>query len=481
MGEQRFEMVAGLEVHAELATRSKVFCGCSTKVGGPPNSQTCPICLGLPGVLPVLNRRAIEYCLRVALALKCEVVNPILFERKNYYYPDLPKNYQISQKRAPLGRNGSLDILVDGQTRAVRIDDVHLEEDTGKLLHLEGSDESLVDYNRSGVPLLELVSAPDLYSLGEVEAYMNSVRSVLLYLGVSECRMEHGQLRFEANISLRPAGSKELGPRVEIKNLNSFRSVVRALEYELKRQTSLLRRGQQPARETLLWDEERGVTEAMRSKEEAQDYRYFPEPDLVPVVIDDDWQERVVADLPELPNARRLRFVSQYGLPDYDAAILTADKGLGDMFEEAVSLGAEAKAASNWLMGEGLRLAKSLGKGLHESGVTAQGLVELIGLVQQGTLSPPLAKQVFEEMFTTGSSAKQIVEQGRLSQVSDEEELLPVIESVIAENADAVANLRAGKKQSFTFLVGQVMRATKGKANPHEVNRLLKERLELSD
>jgi len=480
VADQPFEMVAGLEVHAELATRSKVFCGCSTRVGAPPNTQTCPICLGMPGVLPVLNKGALEHCLKVALALNCKVVNPILFERKNYYYPDLPKNYQISQKRAPLGRNGSLDILVNGRTRPVRIDDVHLEEDTGKLLHLAGSDESLVDYNRCGVPLLELVSAPDLFSLDDVEAYMNAVRSVLLYLGVSECRMEHGQLRFEANISLRPAGSSELGPRVEIKNLNSFRSVLRALEYEFERQTALLRRGQRAARETLLWDEARGVTEAMRSKEEAQDYRYFSEPDLVPVIIDQPWLDQVRAGLPELPNARRLRFVSQYGLPDYDAAILTADKAVGDMFEEAVSLGAPGKEASNWLMGEGLRLVKASGRALHESALTAQGLVELIALVEQGTLSRPLAKQVFEEMFNTGSLPGQIVEQRGLAQVSDGQALLPVVERVLAENPDAVANLRAGRRQSFSFLVGQVMRATKGKANPHEVNRLLKKLLRLN-
>jgi len=473
-----FEMVAGLEVHAELATKSKVFCGCGTQFGAPPNTQTCPICLGMPGVLPVLNRKALDYTLKVAMALGCEIVNPLLFERKNYYYPDLPKNYQISQKKAPVGRNGRLDILVDSELKPIGIHDVHLEEDTGKLLHLEGSDESLVDYNRSGVPLLELVSAPDMRSTEEVDAYMNAVRSMLLYLGVSQCRMEQGQLRFEANISLRPKGSQEYGPRVEIKNLNSFRSVLRGIEYELHRQNDLMRRGQRVERETLLWDEVRGITQAMRSKEEAQDYRYFPEPDLVPMAIDEAWQQRIAAELPELPHARRLRFVSEYSLSDYDAGVLTADKAVGDFFEETVRAGAQPKEAANWLMGEGLRLMKETDKGLAESGLTAPGLARLIALVDEGKIGRPAAKKMFEEMFRTGAVPDKILQERGLAQIGDAGELAPVVEHVIAENAKAVADFRSGKQQSVSFLVGQVMRLTRGTADPQEVQRLLLERLQ---
>jgi len=468
----------GLEVHAELATRSKMFCGCSTQFGAEPNSQVCPVCLGMPGVLPVVNRQAVEYGLRVALAMDCTICSPFVFERKNYYYPDLPKNYQISQKRSPVGHDGSLEIAVDGAAKQVGITDVHLEEDAGKLLHPEGeTGASLVDLNRAGQPLLEIVGGPDLRSLEEVSAYMSAVRSLLLYLGVCDCRMEEGHLRFEANISLRPAGSEEFGARVEMKNLNSFRSVLRCLEYEMKRQQALLDQGQAVARETRLWDEERGVTEAMRSKEEAQDYRYFPEPDLPPVTIDEAWLERVRASLPELPDARRRRFAQEWGLPEYDALILTGDKALADFFEATVALGRDPKAVSNWLMGEFLRLLNATGKQAADARVTPQALSDLIGLVEEGAVNRNAAKAVFEEMFNTGKPAKEIVEARGLTQISDEGEIGAIVEKVIAENPKVVADFRGGKEKSIGFLVGQVMRESQGRADPKLVNRLLREKL----
>jgi aspartyl-tRNA(Asn)/glutamyl-tRNA(Gln) amidotransferase subunit B len=453
----------------------------------------------MPGVLPVLNRRALEYALRVAIAVNCEIVSPMLFERKNYYYPDLPKNYQISQKRAPLGRGGWLEIVVpsgtpasgpgaDGPIKRIGLEDVHLEEDTGKLLHAEEGDDSYIDYNRSGMPLLELVSAPDMRTLAEVQAYMNAVRDLLLYLGVSECRMELGQLRFEANISLRPAGREELGPRVELKNLNSFRSVLRGLEYEMRRQENLLNAGERILRETRLWDEERGVTEPMRSKEEAQDYRYFPEPDLVPISISAELLESTRASLPELPGARRRRFVSQYALPEYDAEVLTSDKALADFFESTAAAGADAKTASNWMMGEFLRLLKparadgscrpgETGRSAEEVSTSPSQVAQLLKLVDGGKVSSPAAKQVFEEMFRTGRPPEEIIREKALEQISDEAQLASLVDQAIAQNPGAAEDFKAGKEQSLKFLMGQVMRHTRGRANPQVVQQMLLDRL----
>jgi len=475
-----YEPVVGLEVHAELATESKVFCGCATGFGAPPNSRTCPVCLGLPGVLPVLNEKAVDYALRVALALECEILSPCIFERKNYYYPDLPKNYQISQKRRPLGRSGRLEIAVNGASKWIGIDDVHLEEDTGKLLHPEGAgdDYSLVDYNRSGMPLLEIVGAPDLRSPDEVSAYMTGIRELLLYLGVSECRMEEGQLRFEANISLRPAGAQEYGTRVELKNLNSFRSVLRCLEYEIERQEQVLRGGGRVEQETRLWDEAAGVSEAMRSKEEAQDYRYFPEPDLVPLVIDAEWLERVRAELPELPRARRRRFVEQLGLSGYDAGILSAEPELADYFEAVLAAGVEAKTAANWVSGEFLRHVNERGIGVGAASVTPERLAELVHLVERGAVTANAAKEVLAEMFESGRAAQKIIEERGLAQMQDEGELEAIVERAIAENPDGVADFQAGRKQALGFLVGQVMKATRGRANPQAVNELLRKHLQ---
>jgi len=473
-----YEPNIGLEVHAELSTRTKVFCGCSTAVGAPPNSQVCPVCLGFPGVLPVLNRQVVDYGLRVALALNCEITRPTIFERKGYYYPDLPKNFQISQKRAPLGRNGRLNLSVDGRPVRVGIADVHLEEDAAKLLHPgDNPEETLVDFNRSGIPLLEIVSEPDMRSAAEVEAYMNAVRSMLLYLGVSQARMEQGQLRFEASVSLRPAGSSELGTRVEIKNLNSFRAVVGGVEHEIRRQRRALQAGEALDQETRLWDDERGVTEPMRRKETAMDYRYFPEPDLAPLVIDEGWIARVRAALPELVEARRQRFVQQYRLSDYDAAVLTADKALADFFEDTVKAGAPAKAAANWVSVELLRLLNEREVQLANAAITPTALAELISLVEQGAVSALAAKTVFARLFQGGGSAAAALAELGLSQISGEEQLAATVDEVIRENPGAVANFKAGNERSLGFLVGQVMRKSGKRANPQLVNKLLRERL----
>ncbi len=474
-----YEPVIGLEVHAELSTRTKVFCGCSTQVGAPPNTQVCPVCLGFPGVLPVLNRLVVEYGLRAALAMDCEIARPTIFERKGYYYPDLPKNFQISQKRAPLGRNGHLELAVNGETKRVRISDCHLEEDAAKLLHPEDDpSHSLVDFNRGGVGLLEIVSEPDMRSVAEVEAYMNAIRNMLRYLGISQARMEQGQLRFEASVSVRPEGSDDLGTRIEIKNLNSFRAVSGAVAYEIQRQSQALARGEELVQETRLWNDERGVTEQMRTKETAMDYRYFPEPDLVPLVVDDEWIARVRAELPELAEARARRFAAEFDLSDYDAGILTTDRALADLFEDTVKEGAPAKAAANWLTGEFLRLLSEQEMEVADARVDPKALAELIALVNQGSVSASAAKRVFGRLFESGGSPSKIVEELGLSQISDESALLAAVAGVIEANPDAVENFRMGKKKAIGFLVGQVMRQSKGRANPQLVNKLLRERLE---
>jgi aspartyl-tRNA(Asn)/glutamyl-tRNA(Gln) amidotransferase subunit B len=474
-----YQPVIGLEVHAELSTRTKVFCRCSTAVGAEPNSQVCPVCLGFPGVLPVLNRRVVEYGLRASLAMNCEIARPTIFERKGYYYPDLPKNFQISQKRAPLGRNGYLDLAVNGAVKRVRISDCHLEEDAAKLLHPENDPgHSLVDFNRGGVGLLEIVSEPDMHSVAEMEAYMNAIRNMLRYLDISEARMEQGQLRFEASVSVRSAGSDDLGTRVEIKNLNSFRAVTGAVAYEIQRQSRVLGRGEDLIQETRLWDDDRGVTEQMRTKETAMDYRYFPEPDLVPLVIDDEWIARVRAELPELAEARRCRLVADFDLSDYDAGVLTTDRALADLFEGTVREGAPAKAAANWLTGEFLRLLNEREMQAADSKVKPKALADLIALVDKGTVSASAAKKVFAQLFESGGSPDEIVDGLGLAQISDEDALASVIDEVITANPDAAENFRKGKKQAIGFLVGQVMRKSEGRANPQLVSKLLRGKLE---
>jgi len=464
----------GLEVHAELSTKTKVFCGCSTAVGAPPNTQVCPVCLGFPGVLPVLNERVVEYGLRAALAMNCEISRPSIFERKGYYYPDLPKNFQISQKRSPLGLHGHIEIGVNGSSKRVRIADVHIEEDAAKLLHPEDDPQhSLVDFNRGGVGLLEIVSQPDMNSVAEVEAYMNAIRSMLRYLDISEARMEQGQLRFEASVSVRPEGREELGTRVEIKNLNSFRAVIGAVEYEIERQTAALEKGETLHQETRLWDDIRSVTATMRRKETSDDYRYFPEPDLVPLEIDDKWIARVRAELPELAELRGRRFAADYELTEYDANILTTEKALADLFEETVKAGAPAKAAANWVTGRLLYHVNEQSLNLAEMKLTPAGLAELISMLDSGAITGPAARQVFDRVVTSGEMPKAVVAELGLTQISDDDALTSVIQEIIAQHADAVENYRNGKESALKFLVGQVMRKTKGRANPQLATELL--------
>ena len=473
----RYEPVIGMEVHAELLTASKMFCGCSTEFGAPPNTQCCPVCLGLPGSLPVPNRQAIEHVLRTALALSCSINRHSIFHRKNYFYPDLPKAYQISQDDFPIGVNGHLEFLVDGEPRRVRIRRVHLEEDTGKLAHvIPGTSD--VDYNRSGVPLMEVVTEPDIHSADEARDYLIALRQVLVYIGACDGRMEQGSLRCEPNISVRPMGTEELGVKAEFKNLNSFRVVHLGVQAEVARQIAALGRGEPLIQETRRWDEARGVTAAMRTKEFAHDYRYFPEPDLVPLVFNDAWIEAARAALPELPAARRRRFVQDYGLPEYDAAVLTTERAMAEYVDDAMRAHPDTKAVSNWLMGDFQRLLKSEELPIEQIKMRPAQIGELLQLVEKGTISGKIAKTVFEELFRTGKPPAQIVQEQGLTQISDESALAATIDQVMAEQAEVVARIRAGQEGSFKFLVGQVMRATKGRANPEAVNRLLREKLD---
>jgi len=475
---REYEPVIGLEIHAEMDTRSKIFCNCPTTFGAEPNTQTCPVCLGLPGVLPVLNEEVLNRGLKACLALNCQIHRHSIFERKNYYYPDLPKNYQISQKALPLGYNGFVDFEVKGVPCRCGIWDVHLEEDAGKLTHPDYDPScSLVDLNRAGVPLLEIVCAPDLRSVEELQRFMEVMRDILIYTGVSDCRMERGHLRFEAGVSVRPKGVEELGQRkAEIKNLNSFAAVRRSVEFEIRRQIELLEKGEPIPSTTRLWDEARGVTVAMRSKEEAHDYRYFPEPDLVPLHIEEERLARLRAALPELPEPRRRRFIGDYGLPAYDAEVLTASREMADYFEECVRLGGDPKKVSNWLMGDFSRLLNAHQIAIQESKVAPQHLVDLLRQVDEGAITGRVAKEVFEKMFATGQPPQQIIAAEGLR--TSVEGLEAVVDQVLTAHQDAVANYRKGKTNALRFLIGQVMKATRGQAPPAEVEALLKTRLE---
>ncbi|MBO8142843.1 MAG: Asp-tRNA(Asn)/Glu-tRNA(Gln) amidotransferase subunit GatB [Firmicutes bacterium] len=478
---REFEIVIGLEIHAELATESKVFCGCATAFGAAPNTLVCPVCLGLPGSLPVVNRRAVEYAVKAGLALNCEIAPFSKFDRKNYFYPDLPKAYQISQYDLPLGRDGWVEFEAGDEIKRVGIARVHLEEEAGKSVHsgerLLGSEYSLIDYNRGGIPLIEIVTKPDLRSPLDARLFLEQLRAILHYIGVSDVKMEEGSLRCDANISLRPAGSDELGAKTEVKNLNSFRSLERALAYEAERQREMLLRGEPVGGDTRHWDETRGVTVAMRTKEEAHDYRYFPDPDLVPVVVDAAWVDRLRKELPELPRARRDRFVAQYGLPRYDAEVLTGSKELADFFEACAARYGKPKAVSNWIMGEFLRLLKAEGKEVKDVSLSPAAVAKLLELIDQGVLSGSAAKEVFEEMFRTGREPQDIVRERGLEQISDEQALLPVVDAVIEANPKAVETVRGGEMKAIGFLVGQVMKQTRGKANPKLVQNLLRQRL----
>jgi aspartyl-tRNA(Asn)/glutamyl-tRNA(Gln) amidotransferase subunit B len=491
MGEAliEYEPTIGIETHAQLLTASKMFCRCSVPPslgrdstdGAPvsPNSYVCPVCLGMPGSLPVINCQAVEYVILTGLALNCTIAEFSRFDRKNYHYPDLVKGYQISQFHLPLCRDGWLEIEVDGQIRRIRISDIHLEEDTGKLIHIEG--QSLIDFNRSGVPLMEIVSAPDFASVAEVREYVLELRRILRYLGVNSGNMEEGAMRFEANVSIRPLGTPTLGTRVEVKNLNSFRALLRAVDYEIERQRGVLSQGGSIQRETRGWDETNGVTYVQRSKEFADDYRYFPEPDLPPLEISGEWVHQLRSQLPELPCTRRLRFTSEYQLSSHDADLLAEERAVADYFEKAVDAGRakgiEPKAIANWITGELFHLLHDNNLEIAKSKASPEQLVELLGLLEENTINITTAKRVLGIMFETGRGAKQIVAEQGLAQITDKDRLVSIVDEVIATNPDAVAQYRGGKETVLRFLIGQVMKATRGKADPKVAANLLQHRL----
>jgi aspartyl-tRNA(Asn)/glutamyl-tRNA(Gln) amidotransferase subunit B len=473
MSKLNYEPVIGLEVHVQLKTESKVFCGCSTKFGAPQNTNVCPVCLGLPGSLPVLNKKTVEFAVLAGLSLNCKVSNYCKFDRKNYYYPDLPKNYQISQYDKPFAENGWIETV----SRKIKIKRVHLEEDAGKLIHSENEKASFVDFNRTGMPLLEIVSEPDIFSPDEAQDYLTVLKQIIQYLGISDCNMEEGSLRCDANISLRPKGTTGLGVKTEIKNMNSFKGVHKALCHEIERQTRALEEGKRIVQETRLWDPDTLTTHSMRSKEEAHDYRYFPEPDLVPVELSDEWISGIKKQLPEIPKERAKRFVLQYGIPEYDAGVLTNERVLADYYESAVKCGGNPKLISNWTMSELLRELNNAVIPADKSPVSSKNLSSLVQLIEGGTISGKIGKDVFAEMFKTGKSPEEIIKEKGLIQINDTGALDAAIEKVIENNQKSVADYKSGKENAVMFLVGQVMKETKGKANPGVVQKMLKEKL----
>ncbi|MBT2758617.1 Asp-tRNA(Asn)/Glu-tRNA(Gln) amidotransferase subunit GatB [Mesobacillus foraminis] len=470
-----FETVIGLEVHVELKTDSKIFSNAPNHFGAEPNTNTTVIDLGYPGVLPVVNKKAVEFAMKACMALNCEVATETKFDRKNYFYPDNPKAYQISQFDKPIGEHGWIEIEVNGEKKKIGITRIHMEEDAGKLTH--GNGYSLVDYNRQGTPLVEIVSEPDIRTPEEAYAYLEKLKSIIQYTGVSDCKMEEGSLRCDANISLRPVGQEEFGTKTELKNLNSFNFVRKGLEYEEKRQAEILNAGGEIQQETRRYDEATNTTVLMRVKEGSEDYRYFPEPDLMDIFIDEDWKARIRAEIPELPDARKKRYIEELGLPSYDANVLTVTKEMSDFFEAAVQEGADPKQASNWVMGEVSGYLNAEGKELHEVPLTPQGLAGMIKLIENGTISSKIAKTVFKELIENGGDAEKIVKEKGLVQISDEGALLKIITEIIDANPQSVEDFKGGKEKAKGFLVGQIMKATKGQANPPLVNKLLAQEL----
>jgi aspartyl-tRNA(Asn)/glutamyl-tRNA(Gln) amidotransferase subunit B len=472
-----FEAVIGLEVHAQLKTETKIFCSCSTAFGAPPNTHTCPVCLGMPGVLPVLNKKVVEYTLRMAIATGCKIESESRFARKNYFYPDLPKGYQISQYELPIARHGHVTVEVNGDHHRIGITRIHMEEDAGKLNHDTGRPVSMVDFNRTGVPLIEIVSEPDIRSPEAAGAYLRQLRSIVRYLDICDGNLEEGSFRCDANVSIRPKGSDTFGTRTEIKNLNSFKHVEKALQYEINRQKETLADGGEIVQETRLWDPGKNRTDSMRGKEEAHDYRYFPDPDLLPLVIDEDWIETVRRNLPELPAEKKKRFVAEYGLPSYDAEILTSDRDLAEYFENCLDGFNQPKPVSNWIMGPLLGLLNAAGKYIDQSPISAADLARLLKLIDDGAISGKIAKTVFDEMARSGKPPRQIVAEKGLVQITDTNAIDDVVAKVISSNPKEVEAYKNGKTKLLGFFVGQVMKETRGKANPKIVNEILRKKL----
>lgn len=474
---KEYETVIGLEVHVELATRTKIFCSCSTAFGSAPNTHTCPVCTGMPGSLPVLNKQVVEYAMAVGVAMNCEINQYCKFDRKNYFYPDNPQNYQISQLYLPICHDGGIEIETETGKKTIGIHEIHMEEDAGKLVHDDWTGESLVDFNRSGVPLIEIVSEPDMRSAEEVIAYLDKLRMIVQYLGASDCKMQEGSMRADVNLSVREVGAKEFGTRTEMKNIGSFKAIARAIEAETARQIDLLESGDCVVQETRRWNDDKGYSYAMRSKEDAQDYRYFPEPDLVPVVISDEWLQQVRDRQPELRDEKLQRYMQEFELPEYDARILTSAKKMADVFEETVVLCGKPKKVSNWLMGETIRLLKEHDMDPEDIAFSPENLAKLITLADAGTVNSSVAKEVFEKIFEENIDPEQYVKEQGLAMVNDEGALRETVEQVIRDNPQSVEDYRNGKEKAIGFLVGQTMKAMKGKANPAMVNELLRELL----
>ena len=474
---KKYETVIGLEVHVELATKSKIFCSCSTEFGGEPNSHTCPVCTGQPGSLPVLNKKVVEYAVAVGLATNCSITSYSKFDRKNYFYPDNPQNYQISQLYYPICRNGYVEIETESGKKLIRINEIQMEEDAGKLIHDDNEDVSVVDYNRSGVPLIEIVSEPDMRNADEVIAYLETLRQTIQYIGASDCKLNEGSMRADVNISVKETGSKKFGTRTEMKNLNSFRAIARAIEGESARQISLIENGEKVIQETRRWDDNKESSHAMRSKEDSNDYRYFPEPDLVPVIVSDEWINEIREKQPELRPQKLERYKKEYDIPEYDAKIITESKHMADIFEATTKICNKPKKVSNWLMVETMRLCKEMAIDLEDVNFSPANLAKLIDLTETGTINSTVAKDVFKEIFTNDIDPEKYVKEKGLMTVNDVDELRKTIEEVIKENPQAVADYRNGKEKAIAALVGQTMRATKGKANPELVNKILRELL----